>query len=319
MLVFVLQYVTDGLRGSWFVIDMGGGHYRPHGSPRVSRDFNGLSDGVCRFPASWTAHQVPECLDIYGIPGAAVGAVVLWCFQDFGHVFELFVIDDDLERLERDVAVADVFVTIDTAAAWRFGVVEVDDFHQVEPDEFVEFVEDGLGAAGGSQVIPCGEHVRGVETDGQTIRFFDTKEDVAQVLKLIAERRALAGGDFEAGEGLEAGQVVVELIERMCDAFQAGLFAVFHVRAGMRDEVGNFQRFTAQQLFTKEVQGFFEGCRVGAGEVDEVAVVADDGVEAGFFPVKVPLQDLVLGQRSGFPLALIFREDLDALHIKSAC
>ena len=54
-----------------------------------------------------------------------------------------------------------------------------------------------------------------------------------------------------------------------------------------------------------------------AGQVNQVAVVADHAGDAGFFLVLLPQGDLFVGQRGDTPLTLVLGEDLHAIHAQA--
>jgi len=67
----------------------------------------------------------------------------------------------------------------------------------------------------------------------------------------------------------------VDVVERVDDALEAGLFVVgvvafAEVGAGVGDEVGDGKGVAATDFFEEEVDGFFSGVGVGGGEVNEV-------------------------------------------------
>jgi hypothetical protein len=72
----------------------------------------------------------------------------------------------------------------------------------------------------------------------------------------------------------------------------------------------------AEEIIAEEVDGSGSSGAWGAGEVDEVAVVADDVLDVGFESVAVPEVDLLLCEWWGVPLSLVFGEDLDAVDVE---
>jgi hypothetical protein len=175
--------------------------------------------------------------EVDDIPGLAIGGGLLGGFEDHGEVVEAGVGHDALEGVERDLAEADVLVSVGAAVARGFGIVEVPDAELMDVEEGFEFLEGLVEALRGGEVVTGGEEVCGVEADGESLGLFDGVDDFLEVFESPAEGGALSGGDFEAGDGFESWEVVVDLVEGLGDALDAQGFSVAEVSAGVSDEV----------------------------------------------------------------------------------
>lgn len=93
----------------------------------------------------------------------------------------------------------------------------------------------------------------------------------------------MAGGRFHQ-EGDSGGDFLEEFFGLFGDHFEAEFFALFHVGAHVADDEWDFESCAASEFAGEGFAGLGGLFRFGGTEIDEVAVVADDGlgVEVGF-------------------------------------
>src|SRR5262245_45988261 len=92
-------------------------------------------------------------------------AFALRCFQQHRQVAKPAVVDDPPKRLESEKPLADVLVTIHTAAERPLRVVQMKGFQPVEADETAELLECRGVAFWRAQIVPRREQVTRVQTD----------------------------------------------------------------------------------------------------------------------------------------------------------
>ena len=234
----------------------------------------------------------------------------------------------------------DVGVAVLSASHRPDRIVEVETVQTVEPAHIIPFLEDGSGLCVGRHVVPRGGDMAGIKAEAHPFGFLHPFAEVLEVVKGVAEIRARADGGLEAGDDPKAGQIGVKLIERGDDAVEAGPLILVRLggeivrllrrarqaemRAGMRNEQGNVERFTPLHLIALEVDGFGARRLVGRSHVDEVRVVADD---ARLLFARGPVHraefiqpglSVFLGERFHVPLALVLGEDLHAVELELA-
>lgn len=98
-------------------------------------------------------------------------------------------------------------MAIDARAEVFNGVVEVEDFEEVETDDGVELCEDVVIGIEGGEVIACGVSVAGIKADAEEGWRIEEIEDVAELLEVPTESGSLSGGVFE--EECDIGPEVV--------------------------------------------------------------------------------------------------------------
>lgn len=85
------------------------------------------------------------------------------------------------------------------------------------------------------------------------------------------------------------------------------------MRAGMGDEIRNFERNAASEFFYEEIDALFPQGIIWRGEVDEVAVVANGLGKFEAVAVGMPVFDSGQIEGFGLPLLLVFGENLDGV------
>ena len=96
----------------------------------------------------------------------------LWCFNDEWNFGESGVVEDIGECCCPDVALPDVFMSIDTALIFRFCVIEMKGFESLKPDDVIKQVKSRFSIRFGSHVVASSEDVAGIETDPEPIWAF---------------------------------------------------------------------------------------------------------------------------------------------------
>src|SRR5690606_20430066 len=121
---------------------------------------------------------------------------------------------------------------------------------------------------------------------------------------------ALSGGDFECDLGV-AVVTVENPVERFDDLGESGFFSGTEMRAGMENDERKFELGAAIEFEEEGIAGFLEVFRIRGGEVDEITGVSENAMEAGALAGFAISVDGFFGQRSGHPLHVVFRENLE--------
>src|SRR5687768_6339860 len=102
---------------------------------------------IRRADAGGSGQQLCEGPEVARIPGIDVAAALalrcfqLRCFEEHRQFRETAVVQQHSKRLEPEASLADVLVTIDTAAAGLLGVVQVKGLDAAEPNDAIELSE----------------------------------------------------------------------------------------------------------------------------------------------------------------------------------
>ncbi len=186
-----------------------------------------------------------EAAEIDAVEVGAAGVDALGRFEDAWDGGKAGIVEKIDEAGAADEALADVFVAVDAAAAFAFGVVDVDAADAVYADLGGQLPHHALIRFGVAEIMAGGEEVAGVKADGETFGRADGVEDAGEVPELVAEHGALAGRALEGYAHGEAGGGGVDVVEGGGDAGEADVDAVAEVRAGVEDKVRNAERFAA--------------------------------------------------------------------------
>ncbi len=128
---------------------------------------------------------------------SAGGGLSLGGFEDEGEFGDAGIGHQVSEGRTAYAAFGDVFVSIDTGVESGFGIVNVDDLEAREAYGVVELADGIAIGRRGSQVVPGGKDVAGVETDAEAVGAFDIFDDGGELIEAMAEAGTLAGGSFE--------------------------------------------------------------------------------------------------------------------------
>ncbi len=223
-----------------------------------------------------------------------------------------------LWRVAADLAQADVLVTVQVTGVCAFAVVDVPDFEVLDAALLVELIERGFRRCFGRHVVARDVEVAGVEAERDAVGLGGALDDglaqPGEVSEVATDVAARAGGAFEAADGFEALGALEEFLVRIGDAGHALVERPAHERPGVMNEEGDRELLAAFNFDGHEVNGLCKEFVLDAGEVDEIAGVADDaGVPVEAFEFGVPVADHCFIEGFHFPLLLVFSEDLDGV------
>ena len=211
------------------------------------------------------------------------------------------------------MASPDVLVTIEPPAEAALRVVQVEGDDTRHPDRGIERCDRPVITGGGAEIVACSEGMLGIETDAQAVAVGRLVEETAEVLEPPADLRPLPGRVLERDRGAEAAAGGQDLAQRARSGPQAGVLAGTTVRSGMRDEVADAEPLAAFELRDQLADGARAEVRHGRGDVEEIGVVREHGVDSGRLARGREGADLVLRERPRRPLARRAREELDRL------
>lgn len=122
----------------------------------------------------------------------------------------------------------------------------------------------------------------------------------------------MSGGGFHE-KGHASGDFLEEFLGLLGDFLDSDFFALFHVGTHVADDERDAEGGAPGELPGEGFAGHGGFFWLGGAQVDEVAVVGDDGlgVEAGFLDGRLEICVGVLGEGFGLPLLRGRREDLD--------
>ena len=165
-------------------------------------------------------------------------------------------------------------------------------------------------AGGRADIVAGGEQMAGVQTHADAPRALQPGQQRAQLAERAADGAAAAGGVLQRHAHAIAPRPAQHLAARPRHAVESGLDAGAQMRAGMDRHAGQPQRLGALELVGEEAHRPLPRDRIGAGEVDQVAGVGEDGGNAGGPPRRAKGPNLVVAQRRRGPLPLVLDEDL---------
>ena len=206
-----------------------------------------------------------------------------------------------------------MLVAIDAAAERPLRVVQVKHLQPIEADQPLELPEGGRVAAGRADVVAGGEQMAGVEADADPAVAVGLRDDRCELLERGPERRALPGGLLEQNHRLAAAPRAQQLEERRGDEREAIGLVARGIASRVQDDAEQAERFGAIDLVAHRLDRHPAQRRQRGGEVDQVAAVRHDGVDAGRRHLRPELADLVGRQRAAAPLARVLGEDLQRL------
>ena len=181
-----------------------------------------------------------------------------------------------------EAALADVLVPIDAAAARLLRVVQVKHLDAVEADDAIERLERLAIALFGADVVAGGQQVAGVEADADARRAVEPLEDRREVLEAVAEVGALPGGVLEQDHRCRAAAARRSSVRSPSAISRSPSSSVPVV-----NEPGCItspSRPSASARSSSSTSAASDCSRSGSrrgSEVDQVAVVRDDRLDAG--------------------------------------
>ena len=150
-------------------------------------------------------------------------------------------------------------------------------------------------------------------------RFMEGVESVEQIddrrklLEPVAEHGALTGGVLQEDQRPMGGPPGEEVAQGLRDQPQALLFGARRIGAGMHHQSHQSQCFRAIEFLGERRDRSHAHDRIVGGDIDQIAVVADDRTNAGCSNPAPELANLVRWQGSRAPLIRGLREDLERL------
>src|SRR2546425_8396184 len=230
-------------------------------------------------------------------------------FDNLNYPDEARVPHNAPERVRSDGALGDPLVAVQMRPRRRLGVVEVQALEVLEADLPIEPVPYTSDVAG--HVIPRRVQMGRVQAKAHTgpERGRHRVTQRPQLLEARAERGARARGALDEHADLprhlgEAGGVASRV------ALQAGR-ALVHEVSRMADHPRDAEGTTAVQLTDKRPQAALTQTCVRGREVDQVAVVRHDGLDARRRDGGAERVDVRRRDRGLAPLAWRLGEDLD--------
>ena len=143
-------------------------------------------------------------------------------------------------------------MAVDAAVELALGVVQVHAAQVVEADDVAQLLESALAVFFGTQIVPGGEGVAGVDANADAALIFHAVDDRRQVFEFEAQVAALAGGVLDHRR--HAGGFIQRDVDRFGDARQALVFIdLQQVAAGMEVQQRQPQLFAALQLVDKRL------------------------------------------------------------------
>ena len=277
-----------------------------------------LSHARLTIPVAISLPQRPQVARVPGIdvaPPPALGRVELRRLEQHRQPREPRIVQQPPERLEPEASLADVLVPIDAAAARLLRVVQVEHLDPVEADDAIELVERRVVALVGADVVAGGQQVAGIEADADARRAVEPLEDRRRGARsggrgwCPARRCARAGSSAPRADARASS-----VRERLGDQPQP-----VAPRCRSCTSPGCMtspSRPSASARSSSSPSAAIDCARsAGArgGDVDQIAVVRDDRLDAGLGDAPAEQRDLVGRQRPRPPLPRRLGEDLQRL------
>src|SRR6185503_4414067 len=170
-------------------------------------------------------------------------------------------------------------------------------------DDRAELPEGVLVAPLGADVVPGHEQVAGVEADAEPRRAAEQVDDLGEVLEAMPEVRALASGVLEQDPRAAAGSRRQDLGKAVGNQPQSARLGPRRVGARVHYQAIESERLGAIELVAERVDRSPAQRRIGGGEVDQVAVVRDDGADLRLPDAPLEQRDFLWRQVPRAPLA----------------
>ncbi len=217
------------------------------------------------------------------------------------------------ERLEPEAPVADVLVTIDTAAAGPLRIVAVKDLQPLDADDPIELIEGVAIACLRRDVVARRHEVARIEADADALRSTQVLDHRRQVLEPVAERPALARRMFEQHHRLCARPRLEGDGNGVRDETQCLVVRPRRACARVDDDAKQAKRRGAIDLIHECRDRLLAEERERRGEVDQVTGVRDDRLDAGLLDAAAEQPDFGGVERLAAPLVSVLGEDLQRL------
>ncbi len=181
-------------------------------------------------------------------------------------------------------------MTIDPAGERPLRIIQVKELQPIEPDQPLEGTEGSLVACRRRDVVPGREKMARIEAHAYPAGSLHPVDHVGDLLERRAERRSLPGGMLEQHHRLSSSGEQVD--ESVGDQIESRGLATRRVAARVKHNPEQTQRFGAIQLVGHRRERLLpERCRC-ARQIDQIAGVRYDGMEAGRFHLRPEGADL---------------------------
>jgi len=164
---------------------------------------------------------------------------------------------------------------------------------------------------GRGQVVPGGVEMARIEAHPDAIGLPHAVEDRGQVLEAVAQARALAGRDLEQRHHVPPFRAREDGVQAARDRGEAGVLALPHVCAGMQHDVGDAELMAALDLRDQAIPAPGQELGIRTGQVHEVRAVGEHAPDSALRHRFPEPRRLLRAERTGGPLHLVAREDLD--------
>jgi hypothetical protein len=236
-----------------------------------------------------------------------------WRFEAAGMEFEARIVDDVTKGFFADFALADASVAIDAGAEIGFGIVEVKSENLGETDELFDLADGVVPAFLGAEIETGFEEVGGVEADAEAARIFNALKNFAEMFDAVPEAASLAGGVFESdadGRHFCDGE---NFVEAGNDILDAGFFTRAEMRAGMHDQKRKAESGGEIDFLDERFYRIIAIGRRRGAEVNEVAGMAEDGLEFSGGELVCVEREFLRFMWAGEPLHVVFDKELNDL------
>ncbi len=158
-----------------------------------------------------------------------------------------------------------------------------------------------------------------VQANAKPVGAAHALDDFGQVLKAMAKTFSLTRGGLQQNLHSIARAAAVDFVKGLCHPRQPGLFIAVHRHARMRHEVVEAQHFRPLHFDDKRLQrappkGWVMGC-----QIDEIRIMGNDDLNARFVSILPKKANVLVRQRLGSPLIVVFGEDLHGTTIMRFC
>jgi hypothetical protein len=200
---------------------------------------------------------------------------------------------------------------VDARSSRLLRVVDVDRVEVSEADGSLEIIQGLRVTFRRDEIVTGGVHVAGVEAHPQPPPSAGCRENVAQMLEAVTDRRSLAGGRLEQDPDAPGAGASEGFIERRRDASDAGRFAFSAVRARVQDEIADAQTLAAADLIGESRDRLPPQRLEGRSEVDQIRGVGGDVSEGRSSGRAAEVPDFGRGDLLADPTAVVLDEDLE--------
>jgi inner membrane protein len=220
------------------------------------------------------------------------------------------VVQQSPERFETKAAVANVLVPVYPAAARLLGIVGVEHFDPIDPDESIERLK-GLPIPGvAHDVVPGRDEMAGVQADSDPLGAIQMRDHRREMLEAMSERASLTGCVLQQHHRLGSRARLEGQPDRLRDQPQGAVFGSRRARARVNHDAEQPKRIGAIELVDERGKGLLAEHRERRCEVDQIAGVRDHGVQPRLVDTTPERFHFPRIERFAFPLTRVLAEDL---------